>query len=310
MIISTGMRTDIPAFYAKWLENRLKQGFVYVRNPYYNHQVTKYVLNPKVVDCICFCTKNPSPILPYLDGELSKYRQFWFVTITPYDKDLEPNVPNKFKVIESFKEISKRVGLNGIGWRYDPIFYGAGFDKEKHIEEFTKLATALKGYTSFCVISFLDLYEKVKRNAPEIYPPNKQEQLELVAEMVKIAKNNGMQLRACCEGTYLSQVGAEVSGCQTKEVLERAIGVNLIVPNKKGVRASCNCVLGHDIGEYNTCGHLCKYCYANSNKQAVLKNIKNHNPNSPFLIGEKEPEDVITQAKQESFINNQISFFL
>lgn len=57
MIISTGMRTDIPAFYSKWSINRIREGFVYVRNPYYLHQVTKYFLDPKVVDCLCFCTK-------------------------------------------------------------------------------------------------------------------------------------------------------------------------------------------------------------------------------------------------------------
>ena len=89
MIISTGMRTDIPAFYSKWFIKRLQEGFVYVRNPYNEHQVTKYILNPEVVDCICFCTKNPTPILPYLN-ELKNYRQFWFVTITPYDYPMCP----------------------------------------------------------------------------------------------------------------------------------------------------------------------------------------------------------------------------
>ena len=196
MIISTGMRTDIPAFYAKWLDNRLKAGFVYVRNPYFRNQVTKYVLDPRVVDCICFCTKNPTPILPYLDEELSKYRQFWFVTITAYNKDLEPNVADKTKVVEAFKRISTRVGPNAIHWRYHPIFYGNDIDKQRHIEEFCKIATALKGYTNECVISILDLYEKVKRNAPGIYPPSIDEQIELVKELVKIAGENAIWHRS------------------------------------------------------------------------------------------------------------------
>jgi hypothetical protein len=34
MIIQTGMRTDIPAFYPEWLINRIKEGYVLVRNPY------------------------------------------------------------------------------------------------------------------------------------------------------------------------------------------------------------------------------------------------------------------------------------
>lgn len=308
MIISTGMRTDIPAFYSKWFINRIKEGFVYVRNPYYQNQVTRYELNPQVVDCICFCTKNPIPILPYLD-ELDKFRQFWFVTITPYGKDIEPNVPDKNKVIEAFKEISSRVGVNGIGWRYDPVFYGNGFDLQRHIKEFEKIAKALKGYTNSCVLSFLDLYEKVKRNAPWIYPPTIEEQKELGKALAKIAKENGMTIRTCCEGTHLAEFGIDVSGCQTKEIIEKAIGVSLNPPKRKNARAICNCLLGQDIGAYNTCGHLCKYCYANMDKQVVINNMKKHNPNSPFLIGNLQKDDKITQAKQESYINLQISLF-
>ena len=60
MIIQTGMRTDIPAFYSEWLMNRIQEGFVLVRNPYNPTQVTKYSLSPEVVDLIAFCTKNPS----------------------------------------------------------------------------------------------------------------------------------------------------------------------------------------------------------------------------------------------------------
>ena len=308
MIISTGMRTDIPAFYSKWLLNRIKEGFVYVRNPYYPNQVTKYLLDPSVVDCLCFCTKNPIPILPHLD-ELNKFRQFWFVTITPYGKDIEPNVPDKSKIIEAFKEISKRVGASGIGWRYDPIFLDEEYTLQKHIGEFEKLCKALKGYTDSCVISFLDMYEKVKRNAPGIRPPTTHEQKELGKAFAKIAKENGITIRTCCEGTHLAQFGIDTAGCQTKEVIERAIGVGLNPPKRKNARAICSCLLGQDIGAYNTCGHLCKYCYANMDKKVVLENMQKHNPNSPFLIGNLQKSDKITQAKQDSFIDMQTSLF-
>lgn len=310
MIINTGCRTDIPAFYSKWLMNRIREGYVLVRNPYYKSQVTKYSLSPNVVDCLAFCTKNPEPMLQYLD-ELDIYKQYWFVTITPYGKDIEPKVPDKKRVIESFKKLSEHIGINSIGWRYDPIFIGNGFDVKKHIESFEKMAKELKGYTNNCTISFLDLYEKVKRNAPDIRPPTKEEQIEIAKAFSKIGKLNNMTIHSCCEKTYLSEYGLKCNGCMSQEIIEKSINSSLNPPNRKNLREDCNCLMGNDIGAYNTCGHLCKYCYANANKGLVTQNIKKHNEKSPFLIGGNENGDKITEAKQKSWImnkNEQIRF--
>lgn len=310
MIINTGCRTDIPAFYSKWLINRIREGFVLVRNPYYPSQVTKYSLSSEVVDCLEFCTKNPEPLLQYLDV-LDKYRQYWFVTITPYGKDIEPIVPNKEKVIESFKKLSEHIGIDSIGWRYDPIFIGSGYDVKKHIECFEKMAKHLKGYTHNCTISFLDLYEKVKRNAPDLRPPTKEEQIDIAKEFSKIGKENDITIYSCCENTYLSQYGLKCNGCMSKEIIEKSIHCSLTPPKRKNLRQSCNCLMGNDIGAYNTCGHLCIYCYANANKDLVIENMKKHNENSPFLIGGNEDGDKIIEAKQKSWItihNNQLSF--
>lgn len=309
MIINTGCRTDIPAFYAKWFMNRIREGYVLVRNPYNPNQVTKYNLSPEVVDCLAFCTKNPEPMLSYLD-KLDMYKQYWFVTITPYGKDIEPNVPDKKKVMESFKKLSNHIGVDSIGWRYDPIFIGDGFDVNKHITCFGNMAKELKGYTHNCTISFLDLYEKVKRNAPNINPPTKEEQIEMAKAFRKIGKENNMVIHACCEKTYLSQYGLQCNGCMSQEIVEKAINNTLHPPKRKNLRQECNCLMGNDIGAYNTCGHLCKYCYANANKQFVIENMKKHDDNSPFLIGRSEPGDKITEAKQKSWKieNQQISF--
>lgn len=110
MILQTGMRTDIPAFYSEWFMNRLKEGYVLVRNPYHSEQVTRYEINPDVVDLIAFCTKDPVPMMKYAE-KLKAYGQYWFVTITPYGKDLEPNVPDKNIVIKCFCELSGIIGI-------------------------------------------------------------------------------------------------------------------------------------------------------------------------------------------------------
>lgn len=309
MIINTGCRTDIPAFYSKWFMNRIRDGYVFVRNPYYNTQVTKYSLNPEVIDCLVFGTKNPAPMIKYLD-ELDKYKQLWYITITPYGKDIEPLVPDRLKVIESFKKISKHIGINGVNWRYDPIFIGMEFDVKKHIKYFDEMAKSLKGYTKHCTISFLDLYEKVKRNAPNIKPPTKEEQIELAKAFSKIGKENGIIVHSCCEKTYLAEYGIDCNGCMSQEIVESSIGDKLNVPKIKNTREGCNCLMGNDIGAYNSCGHLCIYCYANTNKEAVRKNMQKHNPNSPFLIGNSMSEDEVHEAKQRSWKieDRQISF--
>ena len=137
MIISTGMRTDIPAFYSKWFMNRIREGYVCARNPYYPKLVTKYNLNSDYVDCIQFCTKNPYPMLKYLD-ELKQYNMLWYVTITPYGKDIEPNVWDKNTIIKSFQELAKKLPNSFVGWRYDPIFLNEDFTVERHIKELEK----------------------------------------------------------------------------------------------------------------------------------------------------------------------------
>lgn len=309
MIINTGMRTDIPAFYSKWLLNRIKEGFVYVRNPYSKSQVTKYSLNPVVVDCLAFCTKNPHPLIPDLE-QLDKYKQFWFVTINPYGKDIEPNVPDKKQVIEDFKTLSEHIGVDAVALRYDPILINKQFDVEMHIKCFERLLSQLKGYTHDCTISFLDLYEKVRRNAPDLRPTNEAEQRKIAEAFSKIGKENNIIIHACCEKSYLKEYGIDITGCMSQEIVEKAIKNKLNTPKNNSKRPECNCLMGNDIGAYNTCMHLCKYCYANTDQNLVKENVKKHNPNSPFLIGELEFDDKIHDANQKSWlkVDNQISF--
>ena len=71
----------------------------------------------------------------------------------------------------------------------------------------------------------------------------------------------------------------------------------IMLPNNKyfisahkkdsGQREPCGCMAAKDIGEYNTCPHLCEYCYANCSKEAAINNWKAHlnNPNSETIIG-------------------------
>ena len=306
MILNTGQRTDIPAFYAPWLANRLREGYVCVRNPYDPSQVTRYRLDPAVVDLIGFCTKNPAPMFPHMHL-LEAYGQFWHVTITPYGRDIEPNVPDKHGILADFRTLSELVGPHRVCWRYDPILLTERYTAAYHVRAFRQMAAALEGATDTVVISFIDLYRKVRRNFPEVRGVSASVKLSLGKELIPIAAAHGMTVRPCAEGNFLSAFGADCSGCMTVPMYERAIGQRLSVPKRKPNREQCACYLACDIGAYDSCPHLCRYCYANSDPGAVARNQALHDPRSPFLIGGALPGDRIHDAVQESWIDPQLS---
>ena len=308
MILHTGLRTDIPAFYTPWFVNRLKEGFVLVRSPYAPSRVTRYRLSPDVVDVMGFCTKNPAPMLAHMDL-LRPYGQHWYVTITPYGTDVEPNVPPVEQVMQDFRRLSDRVGVNSIGWRYDPILISETYPAERHIADFERMARTLCGSTEVCVISFIDLYEKVKRNFPEAREVGRADRIRLGSAFAQIGKKYGMTIKSCAEGDELAPYGVDPSGCMTLAVYEKAIGAKLHAPRTKPSRPECLCHLSADIGAYNTCGHLCRYCYANHDAETVRRSLRVHDPRSPFLLGGFHPGDEVRHAKQESWLERQISMF-
>lgn len=309
MIINTGQRTDIPAFYSKWFMNRIKEGYVLVRNPYYPTNVTKFLLNPDLVDVIGFCTKNPKPMFPYLD-ELKDFGQFWYVSITGFDKDLEPNVPPIDQVIEDFKYLSNKVGKNAIGWRYTPIIINDKYTKEYHIKMFKHIASSLAAYTSLVAFGFVDLYPKLEKNHPEIKDCDDETKIEIANVFKEIADKYHMDLRLCSKEKWLADYGIDIDGCMRVKDYENSIDAKLDIKQKMQARKNfCTCYLSNDIGTYNTCMHLCKYCYANGNENTIRKNFKEHDDNSPLLIGHIKPEDKIRLAKQESYKDKRITIF-
>lgn len=309
MIINASVRTDIPAYFSDWFFHRLEEGYVYVRNPYYPTQVTKYILNPEVVDSIVFCTKNPRPILSRLD-KLKDFHPYFFITITPYDYYIEPNVPPYQQVIDDFKKISLKLGTHNVALRYDPIFMNSTYTIEKHIQIFDEITKELEGYTDVCIISFIDLYAKTKKNFPNVKAVSSQQQIAIAKAFSLIARKRHIHIKTCAEDIDLTQYGITHEGCITKQVLSEVIGCPLIDKKSPPLRKACHCFPTRDIGEYNTCMHGCLYCYANEDKQLVIDKFKRHDPYSPFLIGHQHVDDVIKLAKQESYKERQLSLDL
>ncbi len=308
MIINTGQRTDIPAFYSEWFANRIKEGYVMVRNPYFPQLVTRFLLDPKVVDIIGFCTKNPKPMLKYLDI-LKPYGQIWFVTITAYDNDIEPNVPPIDDVIESFIKLSKYLGKDKVIWRYTPIIINDKYSVLKHIETFKYILERIKDYTSYVVYGFLDLYDKIKNNTSFV-DGSDEDKIRITREFKKLCDKYNLSLRLCSKEKWLKEYGVDINGCIRLEDYEKALGKYLIIKDKMEARKNyCSCYLSNDIGAYNSCLHLCKYCYANGMVDTIKRNNKMHDKKSPFLIGNRKNDDIVKVAEQVSFIDETPRLF-
>lgn len=292
MIISASRRTDIPAFYVQWLIKRIEQGYVAVRNPFNYRQISIVDLRPENVDCIVFWTKDPTNILPKLH-HFSSYAYYFQITLNAYDQSIETNVPNKSRIIESFKRLADIIGNERVIWRYDPIFLTKKFTRDYHIEYFAALARILKGYTKKCVISFLDFYRTTKHNLQglNLLPLKTQDLHYLAKNFAKIAEDNNLSLETCAEEIDLEMYGIKHGKCIDDKLISQIRGTNIAIEQDKNQRPLCRCAASVDIGAYNTCPHNCLYCYANYNKKLVALNMANHNVNSPLLIGEISPQD-------------------
>lgn len=290
MILNVSGRTDIVAFYTSWFMKRLNMGFVDVRNPFYPKKISR--INFSDVDGIVFCTKNPIPILNKLDN--IKIPFVFHVTLTPYKKDIEPNVPSKGKVIEAIKKLSKKIGKAKIWVRYDPVFINDNYSLEYHVKNFDRMCELLDGYVSKIIISFLDMYQNVRYNLPYLKPKTLTEEDYKVigTSFYNSAKKHGMTVQTCAEKRNLSEYGFKVSDCVTKEVAKALTGKTKFKTwTARGKK--CKCVSMVDIGEYNTCMHMCRYCYANYDEKNVKENIKKHNPSSSLLIGNISNTDTV-----------------
>ncbi|OAA90548.1 DUF1848 domain-containing protein [Clostridium ljungdahlii] len=309
MILSASRRTDILAFYSDWFFNRIKEGFVLVKNPFNLKQVSKVSLNPKVIDCIVFWTKNPKKMTKRL-AEIKEYNYYFQFTLNSYDKTLETNVPEKKYLINTFIELSKRIGKDRVIWRYDPIILTDKFTKGYHYKWFEYLAKRLCPYTNKCVISFLDLYRKTERNLKEIniLPIDKDDMFDLAEKFSKIASKYNVAIEACSEKVDLSKFNINHGKCIDDRLISRIVGEKLSIDKDPNQREVCGCVKSIDIGAYNTCNHGCLYCYANFNRDDVQKNLLKYNKKSPLLIGELYGDEKIIDRKMKSYKNDQLSF--
>lgn len=302
MIVNTGGRTDTVQYFSQWLLNRFKEGYALSRNPMFQDRVSRIELNPEVVDCVVFCSKNYAPILPELHQITDRFNTYFYYTITAYGKDIEPGVPSIDQSIDTLFKLEKQVGRQRIAWRYDPVLLTKKYTVQQHFITFEHMAARLSGHIDRCIFSFVELYKKVELNMDELVLLTEESMEELAKGLGRIAAKYRIPIQTCATKTDYTKYGIQRSGCNTLDILGRANNIKFRELKHSGMRTGCNCITSMDIGAYNTCPNGCRYCYANQTPELARNNFDLHNPEAPMLLGELGPKDILTQANQKSYL--------
>lgn len=309
VIVSASRETDLPRFYADWFLLRLGIGWCGWKNPF-NGKL--YKVSFADTRMIVFWTKNPRPMLERLaEVEALGFKNYYFqFTLNDYDAErLEPNVPPVAERIDTFKRLANKIGKERVIWRFDPLLLSNEISMDVLLKRIGNIGRQLKGYTEKLVFSFIDIasYRKVQNNLAgfgvrEFSP---EEQVQFAKGLADLNKEFGFELATCGELADLSEYGIKHNKCVDDELMMRLfnddaklmefIGAEYdmfngwqIMKSKKdkGQRKACGCIVSKDIGAYNTCPHLCRYCYANSSDALVKKNFVQYrqNPYSESII--------------------------
>lgn len=323
IIISASRSTDIPAFYSDWLIRRMEEGYVKWKNPFNGVPLYVSFNNARL---IVFWSKNPKPIIKHLDYIKEKINNYYFqYTLNDYDKEnLEPNVPKVQFRIDTFLELSERIGKNKVIWRFDPLILTNTIGVDELLGKIENIGNKLKKHTEKLVFSFTDikLYKKVqnnlRKNSINYHEFNERLMNEFASGLQQLNKGWNFEIGTCAEKIPLDKYGILHNKCIDDDLIKKLFAnddilMNFLgysnqprpeqaslftpdlVPNyqtnklkDKGQREFCGCIISKDIGEYNTCPHLCEYCYANTSKDIAIANWEYYkqNPNNEMIKGE------------------------
>lgn len=284
LIISASRRTDIPAFHSDWFRKQLEQNYCVYKNPFSGKDIL-IDLSPENVLGFVFWSRFPQPLFKHLEYIDNKYgnRHYINFTINNFPRELETSAPDLNNVLKSVDYLAARYGKGYIQWRYDPIIISNITSIEFIIKNFEFLCSQLQDKTENCIISFVDIYAKTKRNLQKqnikLYDISNEKKTELIIELCKIASKKNINISLCCEkelyesSKFLIETKInhasfllKQSSCVSNKILSKISNLNsereyATKPSRKG----CLCIESKDIGTYDTCSFGCVYCYANKN---------------------------------------------
>lgn len=275
-VISCSRRTDIPAHHMSWVLDRIKTGYVDVRNPFNPSIVSRVTLKPSVVKCWVWWSKDFSAWIKsfYETPEVfNAYKGHFFQFTINTPCELEPGVkPSLGERLSQLKFLVEEFTPQAVTLRFDPIvFYKTpGSTRIKNnlaaFEYIVKKAADLN--ITEIVFSFISLYPKVvsRMISRGRIPVNLSidEKKLIVTRLVEICNRYNIILRACCQPELLRIPGVTGSRCIDASKMERLTGITLPKVKDKGQREECACHRSIDIGGYKgffSCKHSCDYCY-------------------------------------------------
>lgn len=279
-VISASRRTDIPAFYMDWFMNQIQQGYFDIQNPY-TKKISRISSHPDDVHTIVFWSKNYERFLQEHCADRlqsSGYRLFFHFTVNSESRILEPGVPPLDHRIRQMRQLTGLVDTRCVWWRFDPIcmYEDPSGSVHDNLNDFQRIAdSAANAEIHTCVVSFLDMYGKVRHRAAacgiQFHELSLNRRVELLLDMERILRTRGIRLFLCCEQKVAEALPPEseirTSSCIPNDLLMQITKKPVSLRRDAGQRVhqGCGCRVSSDIGSYHLhpCYHNCLFCYAN-----------------------------------------------
>ncbi len=290
MLISASRRTDIPAFYGRWLMARLRAGFCEVSNPFNAAQVSRVSLAPADVEAIVFWTRDPRPLLPHLpEMRAMGHEPFFLFTLMDNPRELDPRCPGPDVSVPAFAALAE--ALPGrVAWRYDPLVLTEKTPPDWHRAVFERLCARLAGLTERVIVSFVEPYRKIAGRMRAVaaagfpaLPVDEAQTVSLLADLRDMAAARGLCLSTCCQPESFEAAGIAASRCIDPDWIAARTGRRLAAAKDPHQRPRCGCAPSKDIGAYDRCLFGCRYCYATSNFERARANYGRHDPDATAL---------------------------
>ena len=226
LIISASRSTDIPAFYSDWFFKRMEIGYSAWTNPFNG---VKSFISYNNAHFIVFWSKNPRPLIPYLDyleeRKIGTYIQY---SLNDYEiNGLEKGIPHLQYRIDTFKMLVDRLGLGSVVWRFDPMILTDKIRKEDLLQRIENIGNQLNGYTEKLVFSYADIitYRRVKSNLEKnkiyYHDWSLSEMEEFAQELAKLNNKWNFVLATCGEGIDLNKYHIIHNKCIDDELIIR-----------------------------------------------------------------------------------------